>query len=146
MLLCRTALCCPQWGPWNAAVRAARYCSMLCRTMLKMLVCRYVSSSHIHSACCACACVCRRACANARVVSCVSRTCAAIYAFTGNRTPVRDWSPRINVLSLRCMASQASSIHLPHHNVKKFVLAVSNFACPREGLCDRTQVLLAGPK
>ena len=31
----------------------------------------------------------------------VSRTGAAIYIFTGNRMPARDWSPRTNILSLR---------------------------------------------
>jgi hypothetical protein len=57
--------------PWNEAVRAARYYSILHRTILKMLVHRYASSSHIHSA-------------NARVVSDVSRTGTAFYIFTGN--------------------------------------------------------------
>jgi hypothetical protein len=70
-------------------------------------------------------CMYRRTCANARVVSYVSRACAAIYIFTGNRIPVRDWSPRMNILSLRYMASQVSSIHLPYHNVNKFVFIVS---------------------
>jgi hypothetical protein len=32
----------------------------------------------------------------------------------------------MNILSLRYMASQVSSIHLPYHNVNKFVLIVSN--------------------
>jgi hypothetical protein len=95
---------------------------------MKMLARRYVSSSHVHSACCThvCTYMHRRACANARVVSCVSRTCAAFYTFAGDRMPARDWSPRVNILSLRHVASQASSIHLPHHGVNKFVLIVSN--------------------
>ena len=128
ILLYRTVLC-PQWGPRNAA---ARYYSILYRTILKMLVYRYVSSSHIHPAYCICIydtrIANRRTCANARVVSYVSRTCTAIYIFTGNRILARDWSPRTNILSLRYMASQVSSIHLPYHNVNKFVLIVSNFA------------------
>ena len=101
-----------------------RYYSILYRTMLKMLVPTQLT---VHIPACM-YCMYRRTCANARVVSYVSRTCTAIYIFTGNRIPVRDWSPRMNILSLRYMASQVSSIHLPYHNINKFVLIVSNFA------------------
>jgi hypothetical protein len=52
IVLYRTVLC-PQWGPRNAAARAARYYSTLHRTILKMFLYRYASSSHIHSAYCA---------------------------------------------------------------------------------------------
>jgi hypothetical protein len=113
VLLCRhRAVLCPQWGPRNTAARAARYYSVLCRATLKMLACRCVSSSHVHLAHCTRAYVHGRARANARVVSHVSRACAAIYVFiAGDRMPARGWSPRVNVLRLRHMASQASSIH-----------------------------------
>jgi hypothetical protein len=113
-MLSHRAVLCPQWDPRNAAVRAARYYSVLHRTTLKMLVCRRASSYHVHSAHCTHTYMHGRACANARVVSRVSRTCTAIYTFTGI------------ILSLRCVASKASSIHLPCHNVKKFALIVSN--------------------
>ena len=88
-----------------------------------------LSSSHIHSAYCTCTYMYRRTCANARVVSYVSRTGTAIHIFTGNWILVCDWSPYTNILSLRYLPSKVSSIHLPyHHNVNKFVLIVSNFA------------------
>jgi hypothetical protein len=51
VLLYRAVLC-PQWGPRNAAVRAACYYSILYPTILKMLVYRYACSSHIHPAYC----------------------------------------------------------------------------------------------
>ena len=51
--------------------------------------------------------------ANARVVARASRTGAAIYAFTGDRMPVRDWSPRTNILSLRYMATLARYVAVP---------------------------------
>jgi hypothetical protein len=131
-LLCRTFLC-PQWGPRNAAARAARCCSALCRAMLKTLVCRRASSSHFHSAHCARACACRRTCANARVVSCVSRACAAAASM---HLPVTECHSNARLVitqgccvhGLRRVANQASSTHLPHHNhgVDKFVLITSN--------------------
>ena len=84
MLLYRAVLC-PQWGPRNAAVRAARYYSVLYRAMLilKMLVCRYVYASHIHSAYCTYTYMYRRTCANARVVSHVYSARTAFHTFTG---------------------------------------------------------------
>ena len=97
---------------------------------------------NIHSAYCTCAYMHRRTCANARVVSCVSRTCTAFCIFTGDRTPVpvRDWPPRTNILSLRYiyMASQVSSIHFPYHNVNKFVLIVSDL--PRAKFSQQTKL------
>jgi hypothetical protein len=84
ILLYRTVLC-PQWGPRTVAARADRYYSMLDRTILKMLVYRMppppISTQltvYVYTY------MYRRTCANARVVSHVSRTCTAVYIFTGN--------------------------------------------------------------
>ena len=79
----------------------------------------------IHSAHCTCTYMYRRTCAYARVVSCVSSTCADYLHICRCRIIVRDWSPCTIILSLRYVASQASSIHLPCHNVNKFVLIMS---------------------
>ena len=92
--------------------------------------------SHVNSAYCTYAYMYRRTCANAHVVSYVSSTCIillSIYLPVLNTiiVLVRGWSPCTIILSLRYyMPNQASSTHLPYHNVNKFVLIVPNLPEP----------------